>query len=241
MLAFEGWNDAGESASWAARFLRDAGPAREVDTLDLEPLVDLTVTRPSLHRDERGARRIEWPTVRFHAGDLEPGLPLLVGVGPEPHLHWRSFCDDVVAIAVRHDVRRVALLGAFLADVLYSRPVRVTGFASDAATLERLGVESSGYEGPTGILGVLADALGGAGLEVVSLWAGLPHYIDASPNPRGTLALVEKATQWLGAAVDDRALCDAATGFEARISALVASDPTLSEYVRQLKRRDFAQ
>ena len=241
LLAFEGWNDAGEAASSAARFLSDAMHTAPLAELDPEEFYDFTVNRPRVRQAAGGLRRVDWPSVTFHYGAGCDERALVVGVGPEPHLRWRRFGDEVVALAHRFGVRRAVLLGAFLADVVYSRPVRVSGFSSKPEWMVRLALETSGYEGPTGIVGVLADRLGQEGVEVVSLWAGLPHYIEASPNPRGALALVQKAAVFLGMPVDEAPLRDAAAEFEQRISALVASDPALSEYVRALKKRDFAQ
>ena len=240
LLAFEGWNDAGEAASQAARYFSDALQAAPLAELDPESFYDFTVNRPRV-RLEDGVRRIEWPTFELRHGASLDGRPLIVGVGPEPHLRWRAFCEEMVAFVRRFAVRRATLLGAFLADVVYSLPVRVTGFASEAALAEHLGLEPSGYEGPTGIVGVLAEELRAEGVEVVSFWAGLPHYIEASPNPRGALALVQKAVLHLGMPVDDTPLRDSAAEFEERISALVAADPALTEYVRALKKREFAQ
>lgn len=241
VLAFEGWNDAGEAASSAAQFLSDAVQGAPLAELDPEDFYDFTVNRPRVLQGAGGMRRLEWPSVQFQYGVPCDERALVVGVGPEPHLRWRRFTDEVVGLAHRFGVRRAVLLGAFLADVVYSRPVRVSGFASKPEWMERLALEASGYEGPTGIVGVLADRLGREGVEVVSLWAGLPHYIEASPNPRGALALVQKASVFLGMPVDGTPLRDAAAEFEQRISALVASDPALSEYVRALKKREFAQ
>lgn len=241
VLAFEGWNDAGEAATSAARYLRDAACAEPLAELDPEEFFDFTVARPTVRRGPGGERELEWPTLRFAHGFLHPTLPVLVGVGVEPHLRWGRFMEGVVELTRLVKAERVALLGAFLADVLYSRPVRITGFASEPTLLERLAVEPSDYEGPTGIVGALGERLGREGLQVVSFWAGLPHYIDASPNPRGALALLETLARWLGVPVDDAPLRTSADDFEEKISALVASDPALAEYVRQLKRRDFAQ
>ena len=240
LLAFEGWNDAGEAASQAARFLADALQTEPLAELDPETFYDFTVNRPRV-RLEDGARRIDWPTFELRHGAGCDGRPLIVGVGPEPHLRWRAFCEELAAFVRRFAVRRATLLGAFLADVVYSRPVRVTGFASEPALAERLALEPSTYEGPTGIVGVLAERLRAEGVEVVSFWAGLPHYIEASPNPRGALALLQKVVTHLGMPVDDAPLRTAAAEFEERISALVAADPALTEYVRALKKREFAQ
>jgi|SRR5262245_10034111 len=241
LLAFEGWNDAGESASGAVRYLADALAGAPLGTLDGEPYYDFTVQRPVVRLDAAGVRRIEWPDFPFRYAVVPGRCELVTGVGAEPHLAWRSFCDEVVDLARRVHARRVVLLGAFLADVLYSRPVRVSGFASHDALPAELAVQATGYEGPTGIVGVLASRLIEAGLQTASLWAGLPHYIGVSPNPRGTLALVQKTCQLLDLPIDQQPLERQAAEFETRVSQLVASDPALAEYVRELKKREFAQ
>lgn len=239
LIAFEGWNDAGEAATSAVRFVGGALGSAPLAEIDPEEYLDFTVTRPRVRLGAGAVREIEWPYFEFSfVSGAEHDL--IIGVGPEPHTRWRGFCDCVVEVARHYGVGRVALLGSFLADVLYSRPVRVTGFASEPALMERLGLEPSGYEGPTGIVGVLGERFRQEGLEVLSCWAGLPHYIDASPNPRGALALVQHVAPYLGVSLDDQPLCESAGEFEARISALVTSDPTLAEYVKQLKRREFA-
>lgn len=241
ILAFEGWNDAGEAATHAVRYIGESLRMVPLAEIDPEEFYDFTVNRPTVRLDEGSVRRIEWPRFEFQFGSLASGCELVVGVGGEPHLRWRTFCDQVMRLVEDLGVRRVVLLGAFLADVLYSRPVRVTGFASEPELMERFSIEPTGYEGPTGIVGVLASRMRDAGLETVSLWAGLPHYIAATPNARGVLALVHGVTQVLGFRVDEGPLERSAAEFEGRISELVASDPALAEYVRDLKRREFAQ
>jgi len=241
LLAFEGWNDAGEAASSAARYLAEALSGAPLGRIDGEPYYDFTVQRPEVRIDGTGVRRIEWPAIGFRYAVVPERCELVTGVGPEPHLRWRSFGGDVLALARRIRARRVVLLGAFLADVLYSRPVRVTGFATPGALPPELSVQPTGYEGPTGIVGVLASRLMDEGFETVSLWAGLPHYIGVSPNPRGALALVQKTCRLLDLPIDQGPLERQAAEFEGEVSRLVASDPALSEYVRELKKREFAQ
>ena len=241
VLAFEGWNDAGEAATRAVRYLGESLQMVSLARIDPEEFYDFTVHRPLVRLDEGSVRRIEWPSFEFQFGSLASGCEIVIGVGAEPHLRWRTFCDQVMRLAGDLGVRRVVLLGAFLADVLYSRPVRVTGFASAPELMEHFSIEPTGYEGPTGIVGVLASRMRDAGVETVSLWAGLPHYIAATPNARGVLALVHKVTQVLGFRVDEGPLQRSAAEFEGRIAELVASDPALAEYVKDLKRREFAQ
>ena len=149
-------------------------------------------------------------------------------------------CDAVLDLCRRLDVARVYLLGAYQADVVYSQPVQVTGFATREDELTELAVASSDYQGPTGVIGVLGTRFEEEGIPVVSLWAGLPHYINATPNPRGALALLQKLAHCLELSLDDQSLQASAAEFEEKINKLVASDPELSEYVRQLKKREFA-
>lgn len=241
VAAFEGWNDAGEAATSAAQYLDSAIGSVPLAEIDGEEFLDLTVRRPLVHFGEDGRREFEWPATRFRYGSHDTSREIVVVEGIEPHLQWRRYCDLFAEVVGRLSIRRVVLLGAYVADVVYSLPVGVTGFASDDSLLEEIGVTPSAYEGPTGIVGVLAERLRRDGVQVLSLWAGLPHYISATPNPRGALALIQKLIEATGIVIDTGPLAREAAAFEEKISALVASDPELTEYVRQLKKREFAQ
>lgn len=241
VAAFEGWNDAGEAASSALRYVAAAIQSVPLAEIDGEEYLDYTVRRPYVHFGEHGERKIDWPATRFRFGSYDEDRELVAVQGIEPHTNWRHYCEVFAGAVARWKIRRVVLLGAYVADVVYSRPVGITGFSSNSQLLEEIGVTPSGYEGPTGIVGVLGEQLRADGVEVLSLWAGLPHYISASPNPRGALALIQKLSACTGLVLDEAPLRREAAAFEERISALVASDPELSEYVRQLKRREFAQ
>jgi len=241
LLAFSGWNDAGDAATLAVRYVEDAIRAVPLAEIDCEDFYDFTVARPTVRLDAGHQRVIDWPNVAFRFGSMDGSRELVTGCGIEPHLHWRRFCDLIAELVAGLAVRRVVLVGAFLADVVYSRPVAVTGFASDPSVLERIGVPASSYQGPTGIVGAIAERLRRDGVEIVSLWAGLPHYISVAPNPRGALALLHQLGELLELKLDDEPLRAEAARFEEKISAVVAGDPELSEYVRQLKRREFAQ
>ena len=184
---------------------------------------------------------IAWPSNEFRYGVNDEGLELITGLGVEPHTRWRRYGEAIVELAVDMGVQRCLILGAYLADVVYSQPVVVTGFASDPEMLERFQVTPTNYEGPTGIVGVLASQLQEEGVEVLTLWAGLPHYISATPNPRGALALVRKVSHYLEMPFDLKQLKEDALRFEEEISQVVAGDEELSQYVKELKRREFAQ
>ena len=240
VLAFAGWNDASEAATGAVQFVNDSLRAVPLAELDPEDFYDFTVTRPHITLEDGGQRRIVWPSTEFRYGHLDP-IEFVTGLGTEPHMCWRKFSDCVASLASAIGATRVVLLGAHLADVVYSRPVDVSGFASDPAVLDELGVTPSVYEGPTGIIGVLSERLQEEGQEVLSLWAGLPHYLNTSPNPRGTLALIDRLGRYLGVRFDDDELRSEAVDFEKRVSEIVAAAPELSDYVKQLKRRDFGQ
>lgn len=241
VLAFTGWNDAGDAASSAVRYLQDATQSVRLGILDPEEYFDFTVRRPEVSLGPGAVRTVSWPNYEFRYGSAGMTGDLITGIGPEPHLRWRAYCDQFANLLRDVGARKVVLLGAFLADVLYSLPVQVTGFAADETVMKDLALKSSNYEGPTGIVGVLATHLRDAGFEVASFWAGLPHYINATPNPRGALALLQKVTRYLEFRVDDGPLSKAAAEYEQRVSSLVASDPALAEYVKELKRREFAQ
>jgi predicted ATP-grasp superfamily ATP-dependent carboligase len=241
LLAFEGWNDACGSASSALRFVNDA--LRGVPLADIDPddYYDFTVLRPEVRYEAGRSGPIVWPSNEFRYGVGDEGIELITGIGIEPHMRWRRYCEAIVELAVDMGVRRCVMLGAYLADVVYSQPVVVTGHSSQPNILERFELEPTNYEGMTGIVGVLSNALQEEGVEVLALWAGLPHYISATPNPRGALALLRKVSQYLEIPFDLKDLKEEALRFEEEISKIVASDEELSEYVKELKRREFAQ
>ena len=239
VLALEGWNDAGDAATTAVRYIAKQNAAECFAELDGEEYYDFTVRRPQVAVENGVVEDIEWPKGEFFSVPADSQSDLVLGVGVEPHLRWRSFCDEIIGLVDDLGIRRVALLGAYLADVLYSRPVAVSGVASSPDLLHKLAIEPTTYHGPTGMIGVLGYALRERGCEVASLWAGLPHYLNVSPNPRGSLALIEKLIEFLGLRIDLEPLRSAAAQCEERVSAMVAADPELAEYVRQLKRREF--
>jgi hypothetical protein len=241
VIAFEGWNDAHEAASYALRHLRDSFRCVPLATIDCEEFLDFTVRRPETRALAEGGRGIEWPNLRFHLGSLDAERELVTGLGAEPHLRWRAFCDVIAELVQRLGLREIVMLGAYLADVVYSRPVAITAHASDPRRLEAIGVAPSAYKGPVGILGVLHERLQREGVSVISLWAGLPHYIHTAPNARGALALLEALASCLTLELDLEKLRREASEFEEKSSALVTGDPELAGYVRELKKRDFAQ
>jgi proteasome assembly chaperone (PAC2) family protein len=236
VCAFRGWNDAGEAATAALSYIRGSFEAREVAGIDPEDFYDFTAVRPSVRLTEGSMREVEWPENSFSVAPVpgaEGDLVMLQGV--EPSLRWRRFTEDVVTTARELGVRMVITLGALLADVPHSRPVAITGITSDQTLVERLGFEPPSYEGPTGIVGVLQHACAEAGLPAVSLWASVPHYVAASPNPKVALALVRAFEGTAGLAVDGGELESAADDYERQVTAAVASDPEVKAFVERLE------
>jgi proteasome assembly chaperone (PAC2) family protein len=236
VCAFRGWNDAGEAATAALSYIKGSFDAQEVGGIDPEEFYDFTAVRPTVRLTEGSVREIEWPensvSVAKVAG-ADGDLVLLQGV--EPSLRWRRFTEDVISIARQLDVRMVITLGALLADVPHSRPVGVTGITSDEALVEELGFEPPSYEGPTGIVGVIQRACAEEGVPAVSLWASVPHYVAASPNPKVALALVRAFEGAAGVAVDGGELEEAAEDYERQVTAAVASDPEVKAFVERLE------
>ena len=240
MAAFRGWNDAGEAASGTVAALVGALGADQFASIDAEEFFDFQATRPTVRLDG-GHRRIDWPVNRLLWADLPGSSHQIVLLdGTEPNLRWRAFSSAVVDLAVDLGVELVVTLGALQVDVPHTRPVLVTGSASDTRLAERLGLRRSGYEGPTGITGVLHAACAGAGLDAVSLWAGVPHYLSATPFHAATLALSERVVRLLGADLSLVGLAREAAQQADEIGALVAEDDDLAEYVTELEERTAA-
>jgi proteasome assembly chaperone (PAC2) family protein len=236
VAAFEGWNDAADAASTAAAYLRDRWSARLFATIDPEEFYDFSATRPEVRLAQGVARDIVWPNTELFAAPL-PGTSrdVVFLLGQEPQLKWRTFTEQVVGVAQELGVEMIVILGALLADVAHTRPVRVTGTAADEELVRRLNLARSSYEGPTGIVGVLHDAFAKAGLPSASLWAAVPHYVASTPSPKASLALVERATGLLSASVVTADLKVAALDYERQVSEVVAADDDVSAYVRRLE------
>jgi len=238
VLAFAGWNDAGTSATFAAKFLSQRLGAHKFASLDPETFYNFVEQRPQV-RLRNGEREILWPANDFsYARDARLVQDVIVGIGVEPHLRWRAYIESILRVVQECHVELVVMLGALLADVAYSRPVRLTGRASDPALARRLHLSTSRYEGPTGIVGTLDDACRRQGLPAISIWANVPHYITASPNIKAALALVRRAFTLLDFSADLSDLESAAGDFDRRVAKVLASDAKVAEYVRRLEERD---
>jgi proteasome assembly chaperone (PAC2) family protein len=237
ICAFEGWNDAGDAASAAVTFLGSALGAQRFAQIDAEDFYDFQATRPRIQFTESKAREIIWPSVQISEARV-PRAPrdLVLVQGVEPSMRWRSFSALIVDLAEALGVQMVVTLGALLADVPHTRPVAMTGLASDPTLIERLGLQPTSYEGPTGIVGVLHTNCAEAGIPSASLWASVPHYVAAAPNPKAALALVRKLESLVGVSADASELEQAASDYERQVGLAVQSDPEVQAFVERLER-----
>ncbi|HEY7197696.1 MAG TPA: PAC2 family protein [Gaiellaceae bacterium] len=238
VAAFRGWNDGAQGASLAAGFLAQQFGARRFGDIDPEEFYDFQATRPLVALEEGMTRRVDWPENAFYHAELPAAsrdIVLLLGI--EPNLRWRTFCATIAGLAGELGVELVVTLGALLADVPHTRPAPVTGSASDPDLVRELGLTFSRYEGPTGIVGVLHDACGAAGLPSASLWAAVPHYASLASSPRAALALCSRLGVLLDTSFDLEELERAAEAYERQVSEAVAQDEETQQYVLELERR----
>ncbi len=240
IMAFSGWNDAGDAASGALRYLSLAWETRPFATIDPEEFFDFTESRPEVKLRKGGARTIQWPSNVFEAGIARPegsrtGRHVVLLNGTEPQLRWRTFSEQVLAVVKELKVSLVLSIGALLADVPHRRPVRVSASAADPGLARRLGLRQNRYQGPTGIVGVLHESLAAHQVPSISLWASVPHYVAQAPSPKATQALVQQIGGLVGVPVDTSDLVLAVEEYERKIDELVAADDDAAAYVAHLE------
>ncbi|GIW13610.1 MAG: carboxylate--amine ligase [Tepidiforma sp.] len=236
ICAFGGWNDAASAATNAARFVVRRFGARKFGSIDPEPFFDFREVRPHVRLTVRGEREITWPQNEvFYARNPTGPHDVVVFIGTEPNLRWRTFSEELLQVMEGLRADLVVTLGALLADVPHTKPVRVTGSALDQAVAERLGLQPSRYEGPTGIVGVLHTMLRERGIAGATLWANVPHYLTASQHPAATAALLRRVSGLLGVDFDLTEMDAAAQRFLAEVEGALQANPEAQEYVRRLE------
>ena len=237
VVAFDGWNDAGEAASAAVSRIRTSGDYTSVFSVDPELYFDYQYTRPTIGMDADGTRTLSWPEAtvwRPNAPADGPELWVLSGV--EPARAWQAFAAEFIDIALSHDVTGLVALGSMMSDVPHTRPISVFAGSENEQLRAEFSLERSTYEGPVGILSVLSAAAEEAGIPTAGLWASVPHYVAGhSPSPKATLALLSKLEELTGAHVDRGELPAEALAWEASIDAAAADDEEMTEYIRQLE------
>ena len=236
--AFRGWNDGGQGASLAGGYLAKIWDADKFAEIEPENFFDFQATRPHVSLVDGQTRHIDWPENVFYHAEI-PGLDrdavLLLGI--EPNLRWKTFTGMIVALAKELGVEMMITLGSLLADVPHTRPSPVTGGATDPELIQRLGLQRSRYEGPTGIVGILHDACNRADIPSVSLWAAVPHYVSLAPSPRAALALTQRLGDILGTTIDTAELQEASERYSEQVTEAVSSDEETSAYVEELEQR----
>jgi proteasome assembly chaperone (PAC2) family protein len=243
VAAFEGWNDAGDAASAAVAHLDREWKGEVFAALDAEDYYDFQVNRPTVWLDN-GVRKITWPTTRLSVvrvgGEKPRDLVLVRGI--EPSMRWRSFCNELLGFAHELGVEMVVILGALLGDTPHTRPVPVSGVTSDPDLARTMDLEETRYEGPTGIVGILQEACTHAGVPAVSLWAAVPHYVSQPPNPKATLALLNRLEDLIGLHIPLGELPEDARAWQTGVDQLAAEDSEVAEYVQTLEEaRDTAE
>ncbi len=234
VAAFTGWNDAGDAASTAIRTMIETSGAAALAEIDPEPFTDFATVRPHVRLDDQRNRSIVWPTTGVWSASL-PGTDVILVLGPEPALRWRTFCQQITGIAHRFDAPMAFTLGALLADVPHTRRTQIIGTATDSALIERFDLERSRYEGPTGIIGVLHDALSKSGLPTASLWAAVPGYAAQLASPRATFALLDRLCSMMGTPAPVANVASQIADYDAKVAALIADDDDLVTYVSRLE------
>ncbi len=247
VAAFEGWNDAGDAASTAVTHLEREWKGEVFAALDAEDYYDFQVNRPQVWLDG-GVRKVTWPTTRLSVVRVDDAdgkgrqRDLVLVRGIEPSMRWRSFCNEILGFAHELGVELVVVMGALLGDTPHTRPVPVTGVTSDPDLARTMNLEESSYEGPTGIVGILQEACTHAGVPAASLWAAVPHYVSQPPNPKATLALLNRLEDLLGVRIPMGELPEDARAWQLGVDQLAAEDSEVAEYVQSLEEaRDTAE
>jgi proteasome assembly chaperone (PAC2) family protein len=242
IAAFEGWNDAAESATGAVDYLQSSWNASLFASIEPEEFFDFQVVRPRVRLTEEGIREIVWPKTPFLHAEV-PGadrdVVLLHGI--EPSMHWPTFCTLVLDVIATTGVEMVVTLGALLAGRPHTRPTRVTGTASTPELAQKYGLATPRYEGPTGITGVVMDAVRRADVAAVGLWAWVPHYVQGSPSPKATLGLVQRLGSLLDVQIDLSDLEQRTRAYEDRLNEAVQGDPDIAATVHELERQADAE
>jgi proteasome assembly chaperone (PAC2) family protein len=237
IAAFSGWSDAGEAATSAVRFMVRRWRSQPFAEIDAENFYDFTQARPRV-RLERGERVLDWPPNQFSGRRLEHAdRDLILLAGTEPHLSWRTYVGCVLELCKAYDVSGFLTLGALLAEVSHARAVRVTGSSADEDLARRLTMTTTPgrYQGPTGITGVLSQAVRDAGIPSGSMWANIPFYVRRSPNPKGALALLERINSGLDLGLTLHDLEVFAARFDAQVASDIAQNPEVAEYARRIE------
>jgi hypothetical protein len=254
VVAFEGWNDAGEAASGAVRTLKELLDLYPIADVDPEDYFDYQFNRPSIASDDDGNRSLVWPGVTLY-GPTRPNTGRVTGIaddaelvvsganesniylllGTEPSRGWKTFTREIMEVVESNEISSIVFLGAMLADVPHSRPISVFTSSENAVVRSQFSIERSAYEGPVGILSVLGNAAELAGITTMSIWASVPHYVHNAPSPKATLAILDKLEEIVDVVIPRGDLVTEAQAWETGIDALAGDDDDMASYIEQLE------
>jgi proteasome assembly chaperone (PAC2) family protein len=242
VVAFEGWNDAGDAATAAVEHLHDVWSARVIAEIDDEDFYDYQVNRPVIRQIDGVTRELLWPTMQISCC-RPPGSQrdIVLMRGVEPNMRWRTFCARLLEVTNAVNADTVVILGALLADTPHTRPVPVSGAAYSPDSAKYFGLEETRYEGPTGIAGVFQDACVTAGIPAVTFWAAVPHYVSSAPSPKATVALLRRVEEVLDIEVPLGELPAQAEEWENMVTEMTAEDEEIADYVASLEERGDAE
>lgn len=247
VLAFGGWSDAGEAATGAITHLLTVLASSDLENLDnekstliaevdSEDFYDFQVNRPLIFLDSSMIRSLTWPGVQiFGVRNPDGDRDFVLVRGVEPSMRWRTFASEILDLAEDLEVELVITLGSMLADTPHTRAIPVSGTGAHPDIATRLGVEVSRYEGPTGILAVIQDGCVRRGIDAVALWAAVPHYANATPSPKATLALVNGLEDFLEISLPQGELPERAIAWEKAVNEMVKEDSDIEEYIKTLE------
>jgi len=237
LVAWEGWNDAADAASGAANFLLGQFDDPEpYATIEPEEFYDFQVRRPLVEISEGGTRRLAWPTTQAFALEMDQGAhDAIVVTGEEPSLRWKTYTRSICRLLADSDAELVVTLGAFIGQVAHTMPVPLIGVATDPNLVEHHGLIASRYEGPTGVVGVMLEACREIGIPAISVWAAIPHYLAANPNPKAMLGLLDKASEIMEIPIDTSELVAVANDFEGRVDEAMSDNADFVDYVHRLE------
>ena len=231
VIAFAGWNDAGGASTWAIRSLIEKTIATEILTFDSEEFYDFSRERPTVHLDGE-SRSLSWPKNTI---SLSNDGSLLLMEGVEPQLNWQTFTQNILAEAQKYNVSMIITLGSLLAEVPHSRPVLIHGVSENTEINRTYGLQTSSYEGPTGIIGVINQLSTDAGIPNMSFWATVPNYVAGAESPKAALALIERLKTTLNLSLNTTDLEIASSAYERQINQIIEGDEDTSKYVDELE------
>ena len=240
LIAFKGWSDAAEAATSATDTIISHYQAHKFASFEEEEFFAFARERPNIKNSKDG-RIIEWPNNDlFYISDAIEGTPLIILNGTEPHFKWKTFSNEVINLCQSMNVQSVVTLGALLDSIPHTRGVKtqITGqheFMPDVFTQKK--IDKSRYEGPTGITSVIIEDFRKIGIPSMSIWAHAPHYLQSSPNPIVSEALLKELSNWLPLNFDANKLKRKSDKYLNALESAITQDSELKGYIEKLEKK----